>query len=183
MEQHRVGASRQLKLPTIRVRQAAIEDADECLELYRRVLEEGRWFITDPDEFAGTLAWQCRAIQDFQRRDNGAFFVACRGREIVGVLTLQGGHLRRMAHAAKLEVFVDSSARGLGVGRRLLQTAIDWAEAHPDLRKVGLAVFEDNARALSLYRSFGFEIEGRREGEYREPDGTLRADLLMHRSV
>jgi ribosomal protein S18 acetylase RimI-like enzyme len=88
-----------------------------------------------------------------------------------------------MAHVGRLEMYVDSTARGQGVGRCLVEAAMGWAEANPLLSKVGLSVFEDNARAVALYEHFGFVPEGRRVGEYREPTGVLRNDLLMCRRV
>jgi ribosomal protein S18 acetylase RimI-like enzyme len=163
----------------VQVMAACVGDASDCLALFRQVLREGQWFITEPDEFAGTLAWQRRVLQDFIDRDNCMCFVARRGRNLVGVLTVQGGHLRRMAHVAKLEIFVDDAARGGGVGRMLMHAAVDWAVSHADVSKIGLAVFEDNTRAIAMYTSFGFVVEGRRAGEYREADGSLRSDLLM----
>ncbi len=167
----------------ITVGSASLEDAQACLDLYRRVLDEGKWFVTDIEEFAGTLAWQRRIIQDFNRQRNSAFLVARRAGEVIGVLTLQGGRLRRMVHVAKMEIYVDAAARGMGVGRLLMDAGLTWAESHAQLRKVGLAVFEDNVRAIAFYRSLGFKIEGRRAGEYREPDGRFRADVLMSRVV
>jgi ribosomal protein S18 acetylase RimI-like enzyme len=61
----------------------------------------------------------------------------------------------------------------------LMHAAVDWAVSHADVSKIGLAVFEDNTRAIAMYTSFGFVVEGRRAGEYREADGSLRSDLLM----
>jgi RimJ/RimL family protein N-acetyltransferase len=44
-------------------------------------------------------------------------------------------------------------------------------------------VFAHNARAVALYRKFGFEEEGRRLREYRFADGSWRDDILMARPV
>lgn len=46
--------------------------------------------------------------------------------------------------------------RGRGLGRLLMQTALDEAAARGD-RRMGLEVFEQNAPALALYRSLGFK--------------------------
>ena len=52
------------------------------------------------------------------------------------------------------------------------------AAASP-LEKLSLAVYAHNLPALSLYRALGFQEEGRRVGEYRFADGSLRDDVLM----
>jgi putative acetyltransferase len=47
--------------------------------------------------------------------------------------------------------------------------------------KVELEVWIDNARAIALYASAGFEVEGLRRSHYRRRDGRLRSTLLMAR--
>jgi len=78
-----------------------------------------------------------------------------------------------------IEIFVERTARGQGVGRALMEAAIHWAELNPILRKLSLHVFEDNERAVKLYKDLGFHTEGCLRGEFQEMDGTLRNDLMM----
>mgnify|MGYP002882586694 CR=1 FL=1 len=167
----------------LQVEHAQSRDAHAILQLYKQVLTEDQWFITHREEFVGTVGWQRRIIVELTRRENACCLVARQGDSIAGVVTVQGGRLGRMQHVGKIETFVDRHHRGLGVGRALMTSVIAWSETNPILSKLGLYVFEDNERAIQLYRSCGFEVEGRRDGEYREPDGTLRADLLMYRWV
>ena len=167
----------------IEVEHAQSRDAHSILELYKAVLAEEEWFITHREEFVGTVGWQRRIIVELSRRENACCMVARVGESVVGVVTIQGGRLARMAHVGKLETFVDLSLRGKGVGRALMASCVAWAETNPVLQKLGLYVFEDNHRAVELYRSYGFEVEGRRAGEYREANGRVRADLLMYRWV
>ncbi len=47
--------------------------------------------------------------------------------------------------------------------------------------KIELEVWTDNARAIALYASAGFEVEGLRRDHYRRRDGRLRSALLMAR--
>lgn len=75
-----------------------------------------------------------------------------------------------------------AEARGRGGGRALLQTAIDYARASP-AHKLELEAWVDNARAIALYASAGFEVEGLRRDHYRRRDGTLRSALVMARMV
>ncbi len=65
----------------------------------------------------------------------------------------------------------------------MMASLIEWAEANPIIEKLGLSVFADNERALHIYRTMGFDEEGRRLGEYRMEDGTLRDDVLLYRMV
>ncbi|MFT4977125.1 MAG: ribosomal protein S18 acetylase RimI-like enzyme [Myxococcota bacterium] len=160
---------------------AIVDDAAVVTALHRSVLEEGRYFITAADEFSGSAEHKAALIRSMSRQEHCCFLVARLDEVVVGMISLRGGPLRRMRHVAKLEIFVVSQARGQGVGRALMDTALGWAADNPILQKIGLSVFDDNIRAIALYEKLGFSEEGRRSGEYREADGTLRGDVLMYR--
>lgn len=170
-------------LPDILIDTATDADATELLNIYRGILDEGRWFITHPDEFRGTEETQARLIRDRNAETNGRIFAARFQNRLVGSLSIKGGNMERTRHVGMIEVYVAKSARGLGVGRALLEAGVVWAETNPILRKLALNVFEDNHRAVRLYQRYGFVIEGRLIGEYLEEDGTLRNDLMMARMV
>ena len=82
-----------------------------------------------------------------------------------------------------IELYVAREARGKGVGKALMQSGMMWARANPIVRKLALHVFEDNTRAVALYRELGFETEGRLRNEFMEEDGSFRHDLMMAISV
>ena len=92
----------------------------------------------------------------------------------VMVLRRAGAHY---AHVGEIAILVSNVYRGVGLGRLLMEMAIDWSRA-VGLAKLTLRVFTDNARAISLYRSLGFRDEGLVTGEVRMPSGD-RDMLLM----
>jgi len=157
-------------------------DALRCLALRRDVLAEERWFITRADELTTTVDEEERRILA-ARDDPRSLYLVARlpGSRVAGLLTATAGPLRRMHHAAKLEVMVAREHRGAGVGRALLKACCRWADEHDTVEKLGLTVFADNERARALYAQFGFREEGRRPREYRMADGTYRDDVLLHR--
>lgn len=161
------------------VEEAVPADAAALLHLQRAVLAEERWFVYTAAEQPDDLVARASRVADYARSDNSAWFVAREGRSLVGYLTLTGGALVRTRHVARLEVLVAPPCRGRGVGRALIAHALAWASQNPMLEKVSLNVFEDNERARALYVAYGFVEEGRRPGEFRDADGTLRGDVLM----
>jgi putative acetyltransferase len=88
--------------------------------------------------------------------------VAVAGGEIVGTagLHLAGIGLRR-SHVRTLGLAVLPEWQGRGVGRKLLATAIDWADNWAQVLRIELYVHADNDRARALYESLGFVQEGR----------------------
>lgn len=54
------------------------------------------------------------------------------------------------------ELVVDEGARRGGIGRRLIQTALDWARSQ-GCSEVEVSTEQDNAAALAFYRRLGFE--------------------------
>ena len=168
--------------PPILIDTATDKDAFAVVEMYKRVLKEDRWFMTYFDEFTGNEEWQAKVIREWNAESNSRFLVARVNGTVVGAISITGGNKDRTKHVGLIEVYVDRPARGLGVGRALMDAAIVWSESNPILHKLALHVFEDNARAVNLYTQLGFRIEGRLEGEFQEQDGTMRNDLVMARA-
>ena len=71
-------------------------------------------------------------------------------------------------------------ARRQGVGRALLEAAVEWARG-AGIRKLELHVFPWNEPAIQLYERFGFEREGYRKQHYRRGDETVDAVLMALR--
>ena len=90
-------------------------------------------------------------VQRRQRPDRG----------VVGHLDLRGGTMLAELHRCQLAMGLYRSCRGRGVGRCLLDAAVDWARQQPSLVWMDLGVFSHNAAALHLYGSAGFREVGR----------------------
>jgi ribosomal protein S18 acetylase RimI-like enzyme len=72
--------------------------------------------------------------------------------------------------------------RGRGIGRALLDAAIDWA-ATAGAHKMALETWPHNDAAIQLYRRAGFVEEGRKVRHYRRQNGELWDSVLMGRPV
>lgn len=70
--------------------------------------------------------------------------------------------------------------QGKKIGRTIMMIFLDEIANHrPDIGKVELFTGESNRRAIYLYQSLGFLIEGRMEMRYKNPVGTYEADIPM----
>lgn len=86
---------------------------------------------------------------------------------VVGHVDLTGGSLYSAVHRARLGIGVERRFRRLGLGRALLDAALDWARAQPTLRWVDLSVFAHNDYARKLYLAYGFREVGTTLDAYR----------------
>lgn len=93
---------------------------------------------------------------------------------VVGAVSLHVGGTPRMRHAANIGIMVHRDYQGKGIGTALLKEIIDLADNWLMLIRLELSVFVDNERAIKLYESLGFKIEGRkrfasiRRGKYED---------------
>ena len=78
-------------------------------------------------------------------------------------------------HIGSLMLGVCEKAQGRGVGSTLLAILLATAKLRANLHKVQLTVITDNALAIRLYRSFGFEFEGLHRCFSRRGDGYVDA--------
>jgi ribosomal protein S18 acetylase RimI-like enzyme len=169
--------------PGYRLRIAQPDDAGAMREVWRSVLCEGRWFASRPDEQNASAAEVRAGLVSRLRQPNSLVLTAWSGARLAGFVSIRGEPLQRMAHVGRLEILLAAQDRGRGLGTALLAEALARAARGGVLQKLTLAVFADNAAAIALYRRAGFVEEGRRVGEYRMEDGSLRDDLLMARWV
>jgi putative acetyltransferase len=70
------------------------------------------------------------------------------------------GNALRRRHAMGLGITVAKEWQGRGVGSQLMTALLDTADRWLGCLRIELTVYTDNAAAISLYRKFGFEVEG-----------------------
>ena len=138
------------------------------------------WLITDRN-------WRSpsderRYLKSLRRYPHAAVFVAEAAEGIVGRLSIARDSHPASYHVADLGLMVAAGHRRQGVGRALLQQAIDWAH-EVGVRKLELHVFPHNEAAIALYESVGFEREGYRRAHYRSGSGFVDAILMAYQVV
>jgi RimJ/RimL family protein N-acetyltransferase len=79
--------------------------------------------------------------------------------EVVGQLLVARGRAPYESHRGDVSLAIRAEWRGMGLGRALLDTGVDWARA-VGIAKLTLSVFPGNQRAVALYRAVGFVEEG-----------------------
>lgn len=79
-----------------------------------------------------------------------------------------------------LHLVVDPGFQRKKIGRTLLTILLEEiALNHPQIGKVDLTVNENNTRALTLFQSMGFTVEGRSEMKILNQDRMYEAEIPM----
>lgn len=140
------------------VRSAENKDRVPLATLFAAVAEERDGIVAEPPV-------------DVERRaaliNLEATIVAEVGDKIIG-----GIWVDLLFGSGEIGMLVARDWRGKGVGSALLAASINWARDH-GLHKLSLSVFPHNAAAISIYRKYGFEDEGRRRKQIRHSNGEL----------
>ena len=128
-------------------------------------------FTSTPEERAAEPeSWWISRIADPKGLSQA--FGAFAESELIGTVTVEFSAKPKTRHKAQLiGMYVKESARGLGAGRALVQAALGAAAARPEARVVTLTVTEDNAPAIALYETCGFEAFGTEPMAIATPGG------------
>jgi RimJ/RimL family protein N-acetyltransferase len=161
------------------VRLAAIEPGDIPMlaTLYR---DAGLLRMWDAEvAYPMTEARLTRRIADAQKSSNGYVFTVRRMDDngIVGFLELDGILWTHRTAAISIGIG-DRTNWGKGYGHEAMELALRFAFDELNLHRVQLTVFSYNWRAIALYESLGFRLEGSFR-EFLERDGQ-RYDMLLY---
>lgn len=158
------------------VRRAAPSDAAALVALGDEVArEDGRWIFTIGSW--RSVADERRYLKAVRDHPDAAVFVAEADGEVVARLSLARDPHPASRHVADLGLMVASSHRRRGIGRALLEEAVDWSRRQ-GITKLELHVFPWNEPAIALYESFGFEREGYRKRHYARGGEHVDAILM-----
>ena len=162
-----------------KVRPAEPGDAEQLVRLAEAVSAEPEGWLISTDGEWRSVGDERRYLKAVRRYPHAAVYVAERESDgaIIGRLSLARDTHPASAHVADLGLMVASDARRQGVGRALLEAAVEWARG-AGIRKLELHVFPWNEPAIQLYERFGFEREGFRKAHYRRGDDDVDAALM-----
>lgn len=162
-----------LKGRSVVLRRLAADDRDAIVAFARALPEDDLLFLdrdmTQPPEVD---AWIRQSLEE-----RCVAVVAEEEAAIVGYATFDRGVVRWRRHVAELRVAVTQNARGLGIGRLLLELAFELV-LDIGVTKVIARMTPDQAGALRLFKRLGFEEEAVLRDHALGEDGRTH-DLLV----
>jgi cyclohexyl-isocyanide hydratase len=120
--------------------------------LTKAITEESQFFRLTPADMEG---------ENFPTEDTPESFTLgafSNEGELLGTVGFKRDSFVKLHHRGLVfRMYVSEKAKGLGLGRKLLQTLIEKAKQGDGLRQIYLTVISSNSRAKNLYISEGFE--------------------------
>jgi putative acetyltransferase len=118
-----------------------------------------------PNAYAGTLQLPYVSVDRRMQRfadppPTQHNLVAVIDGKAIGMIGLSRQDMPRRQHAGYIGMAVHDAYAGRGAGRALMGAVVELADNWLQLKRLELGVYADNARAIGLYESFGFEREG-----------------------
>ena len=130
-------------------------DADKILSWITDEKSFRQWSADKYKTYPATTD-DMNSFYDSLSKEGAKQFVFCDDDAVIGHFVLRP-QLDNDDDTARIGfIIVDSSIRGKGYGKAMLEAALDLAFETFGKRRVTLGVFENNPRALKCYQSIGF---------------------------
>lgn len=161
-------------------RTATIDDVDRIIKLYKAVVGTEGGIVRLEHEITYDY------VQHFckQSLETGLIIVAEHPDDpntLVGEIHAYKHGIEAFDHVlGKLTIVVHPDFQGKKIGRTILTIFLEEiGRNRPNIGKVELIARESNEKAIGLYQSMGFRIEGRLEMRIKRRDGDYEADIAM----
>lgn len=160
------------------LRSAKPEDAPMLKDYLKIVSGETRFLSKEADEVNITEEQEAAFIEKMNRPWNMLIIAFVDG-EYAGNCSFDvQGESRRNAHRADFGIALFQKFTGIGLGRILMEKALNRAK-ELGYTQMELTVVSENERAQKLYKSLGFEEYGRLPNANKYDDGTFSDDIFM----
>ncbi|MBX9971934.1 GNAT family N-acetyltransferase [Cytobacillus firmus] len=166
----------------LQIRTADKSDAEAILAHCRQAFGETDFLMTGADEFNLTIeeeeAWIEQSI-----RTGDLILLAEVHNEVIGMLNFRRSKSKKVNHLGYFGITIQEKHCNQGLGSKMMEQFLKWAQDEPGLEKVCLEVFAYNQRAIHLYKRFGFQEEGRKIKHIKRNDGSYADELMMYKFV
>ena len=146
----------------------------------RALREHPEAFASSAEEEENVPLDVVRARLDSQSPSTNLVLGAFVDDKLVGMTGLRRDTFRKAAHKARLwGMYVSPEFQARGIGKRLLEAAIDASRKMGGVEQLHLEVMVDNSRARALYQALGFQSYGVEKRALRIGDVYVDEELMF----
>lgn len=141
----------------MKFRDAHIDDLPRIVEIYNSTVE-GRMVTadTEPVSVQSRVNW----FNDHSSHKRPLWVIENETHKIIGWISFQSFYGRPAYDAtAEISIYLDESVRGKGVGKKVLEHAIQ-SSASLHIKTIVGYIFSHNEPSIKLFEAFGFEVWG-----------------------
>lgn len=142
------------------IERATEADAAQLIQYLEQVAGESEFLSFGPGEVGLSVEQEAALVRRLHQEDQGVMLKASIDGEIAALSTLVRLPRPRVRHCGSFGLSVLRKYWALGLGRALSEAVVLEAR-QLDFRRIELRVRHDNPRAISLYETLGFQVEGR----------------------
>ncbi len=150
----------------VTIRPAEQSDFKPLVSVMREVVEEDAYLTAET--FVDLLDDE-EVIFRNNTRELRICFVATVDDDVVGWAQLRSPNVRKLRHTAELTMGVHDAYRGKGIGSRLLERGLDWADSN-GYEKVYQSLPATNQDAVRFLEAQGWETEAIRNAHFKIDD-------------
>lgn len=143
------------------IRNGNASDGLAVYEVFNLTHAQTDYLLSYPDENSFDPEQEARFLEEKAESQNETELIAIIDGKVAGTAGIEAvGNKYKVKHRAEFGISVLKEYWGLGLGKALAKACIQCAN-NAGYDQLELNVVADNDRALSLYRSLGFEEFGR----------------------
>ena len=142
------------------IREASKEDASLMISFYNVVGGETNFLSFGENEFKKNLADYEKSLETTKTEVNSIILLAEIDNKIVGIASVNSSPKARYRHVGEFGIVITKQFCGLGLGRKIMDFLVKWANENGITKKLSLVTNESNYTAIELYNKIGFVVEG-----------------------
>ncbi|MFP4625938.1 MAG: N-acetyltransferase family protein [Natronomonas sp.] len=150
----------------VTIRQATEDDLTGLVGAIRSALSD-RTYV-DGEAIADVVDYENVLLRHNDLKSRIFFVASVRG-DVVGWVHIDAPEIETLSHTAQLTVGVIEAYRGRGIGSKLHERGVAWADEH-GFEKLYNSVPSTNEAAIEFLRARGWDVEAIREDHYRIDD-------------
>lgn len=160
------------------IAKATKDDAKEILELSKICGEETDYLSYGSEGLGFSLEQEEAYLEQINQSSKDVFYIAKIHNEIVGMASYSTFSKKRMSHRGEIGICIRKSAWHQGIGQAFMEKLLHFAKYQAQVQIISLEVCNENKRAISLYKNFGFKKVGTFEGFFKIDERLLDFDIM-----